>query len=96
MDKGIGFSRMARLDWLDVAAAASLQGKSAAEMRAMLRETIQEAVSTQADIATNLGKMMVDNAKRTMDVLTQGQNELKELIEKNISKLVEEAKAGLE
>ncbi|MBF0212633.1 MAG: phasin family protein [Magnetococcales bacterium] len=59
-------------------------------------KTIQEAVSTQADIATNLGKMMVDNAKRTMDVLTQGQNELKVLIEKNITKLVEEAKAGLE
>ncbi|MEO5347351.1 MAG: phasin family protein [Magnetococcus sp. YQC-9] len=59
-------------------------------------KTIQEAVSTQADIASNLGKMMVDNAKRTMEVLTQSQNELKSLIDKNITKLVEEAKAGLE
>ena len=54
--------------------------------------SLQDAVSAQAEIASELGTMMVDNAKRTMEVLSRGQNDLKVLIEKNVGDLMASSK----
>ena len=51
-------------------------------------KTVQEAMSTQAEITTEVGKMMVNNARATMDVLARSQEELKSLMENNISEMM--------
>lgn len=50
---------------------------------------ISKAFLIQLDIAIHLNKMMTQNANRTMEILNQGQNELAELIKKNINALAE-------
>ncbi len=55
-------------------------------------KTVQEAMSTQAEIASDVGQMLVGNARATMDVLTRSQDELKDLMENNITELMKQAK----
>ena len=55
-------------------------------------KTVQDVMDAQADVAEEVGKMMVDQAKKTMDLLTRSQDELKSLIEQDINELMEQAK----
>ncbi|MEO5334527.1 MAG: phasin family protein [Magnetococcus sp. YQC-5] len=55
--------------------------------------SVQDVVTAQSGIVTELGKMMVDNAKQTMDLLSRSQDELKGLIEQNLSDMVAQAKS---
>jgi len=57
-------------------------------------KTVQDVANAQANVATEVGKMMVDHAKQTMEVLTRSQEELKDLIEQDINELMEQAKSG--
>lgn len=57
-------------------------------------KSVQDVVNAQADIMADVGKMMVDNARQTMELLTRSQEELKELIEQDVSDLVEQVKSG--
>lgn len=58
-------------------------------------KTVQDVMTAQASTAEEVGKMMVGNAKRTMDLLTRSQEEIKQLIEKDLSAFVEQAKSGV-
>lgn len=57
-------------------------------------KTVQDVMEAQADVAAEVGKMMVDSAKQTMDLLSRSQEELKTLIEQDINELVDKAKAS--
>lgn len=59
-------------------------------------KTVQEAVSSQAEMASEIGKMILSNAQKSMAVLTRGQSELKNLIDQNVKDLMDKAKAGAE
>lgn len=56
-------------------------------------KTVQDAVTAQADITSEVGKMMIDRAKQTMEVLTRSQSELKTLMENNLNELMDQAKS---
>ena len=55
-------------------------------------KTVQDVMDAQADVATEVGKMMIEQAKQTMELLTRSQEELKTLIEKDVEDLMEQAK----
>ena len=55
-------------------------------------KTVQDVVNAHAVAATEVGKMMVDNAKQTIDVLNRSQEEVKTIIEQDINDLMEQAK----
>lgn len=57
-------------------------------------KTVQDAVTNQAEMASEVGKMILSNAQKSMEVLTRGQSELKNLIDQNIKDLMEKAKSG--
>ncbi|MBF0401087.1 MAG: phasin family protein [Magnetococcales bacterium] len=57
-------------------------------------KSVQDVVNAQADIMAEVGKMMVDNAKQTMELLTRSQDELKGLIEQDVNDLMEQVKSG--
>lgn len=57
-------------------------------------KSVQDVVNAQADIMADVGKMMVDNARQTMDLLTRSQEELKELIAQDMNDIVEQVKSG--
>ncbi|HIJ84893.1 MAG: Phasin 2 protein [Magnetococcales bacterium] len=57
-------------------------------------KTVQDAVTNQAELASEVGKMILSNAQKSMEVLTRGQSELKNLIDQNIKELMEKAKGG--
>lgn len=57
-------------------------------------KSVQDVMDAQADVAAEVGKMMVSQAKQTMEVLARSQEELKALIEQDIEELVERTKAG--
>lgn len=59
-------------------------------------KTVQEAVATQAEMASEIGKLILTNAQKSMEVLTRGQSELKNLMEENLKDLMNKAKAGTE
>ena len=47
-------------------------------------KTVEQAVSEQVKITSNMGQMMLSNAQATMQVLTSGQKELETLISKTV------------
>lgn len=47
-------------------------------------KTVQDAVTNQAELASEVGKMILSNAQKSMEVLTRGQSELKNLIDQNV------------
>ncbi|MBF0161492.1 MAG: phasin family protein [Magnetococcales bacterium] len=51
----------------------------------------QDVAIAQSNIVTEVGKMMADNARRTMELLSRSQNELKGLIEQELSDMVAQA-----
>ncbi len=55
-------------------------------------KTVQDVMDAQADVATEVGKMMIEQAKQTMELLTRSQEELKTLIEKDVEDFMEQAK----
>ena len=57
-------------------------------------KTVQDVVSAQADVAAEVGQMMVDNAKQTIELLSRSQDELKKLIEQDVNDIVEQAKSN--
>ncbi len=57
-------------------------------------KSVQDVVNAQADIVADVGKMMVENAKQTMDLLTRSQEELKGLIEQDLNDIVEQVKSS--
>jgi hypothetical protein len=48
-------------------------------------KTVEEAVSEQAKITSNMGQMMLDSAQANLKVLTAGQKELETLISSTVS-----------
>ena len=57
-------------------------------------KSVQDMTTAQADLVAEIGKMMVDNARETMDLLTRSQEELKTVIDQDISEMVEQVKAS--
>lgn len=57
---------------------------------------ISKVFLTQLDIAAHLNRMMMENTHRTMSILTRGQQELTELIEKNFTNLDNKVQANQE
>ncbi|MEO5364247.1 MAG: phasin family protein [Magnetococcus sp. DMHC-8] len=57
-------------------------------------KSVQDVVNAQADIVADVGKMMVENARQTMELLSRSQEELKGLIEQDLNDIVEQVKAG--
>ncbi|MBF0460645.1 MAG: phasin family protein [Magnetococcales bacterium] len=57
-------------------------------------KSVQDVVSAQADLVAEVGKLMVDSARQTMDLLSRSQEELKDLIEQDLNEIVEQVKAG--
>lgn len=57
-------------------------------------KTAQDAISAQAEITSEMGKMMVDNAKQTMEVLNRSQADLKALVEENVNEVMAKAKGS--
>ncbi|MBF0455764.1 MAG: phasin family protein [Magnetococcales bacterium] len=54
-------------------------------------KTVEQAVSEQARITSSMGKLVLDNAQATMQVLTNGQKELESLINKAVKENMEKA-----
>ena len=78
-----------------VTAAESFVSVSSKQIKGMGNlKTVQDVVSAQADIVSEVGKMMVDNARQTMELLSRSQDELKGLIEQDLNDIVEQVKAG--
>ncbi|MEO5349487.1 MAG: phasin family protein [Magnetococcus sp. YQC-3] len=77
-----------------VNAAESFVSVSSKQIKGMGNLTsVQDVVAAQSSIVTELGKMMVGNAKQTMDLLSRSQEELQALIKQNLGDMVEQAKA---
>ncbi|WP_193771296.1 phasin family protein [Candidatus Magnetaquicoccus inordinatus] len=57
-------------------------------------KSVQDVVNAQADIVSDVGKMMVENARQTMELLSRSQDELKGLIEQDLNDIVEQVKAN--
>ncbi|MBF0368395.1 MAG: phasin family protein [Magnetococcales bacterium] len=49
---------------------------------------VKQAVSTQAELASELGELMINHARKTMSVLTESKDELNSLVEKNVNDLL--------
>jgi phasin family protein len=78
-----------------VTAAESFVSVSSKQIKGMgSLKTVQDVVNAQADIVSEVGKMMVDNARQTMELLSRSQDELKGLIEQDLNDIVEQVKAG--
>ena len=78
-----------------VSAAESFVSVSSKQIKGMSNlKTMQDVVNAQADIVSEVGKMMVDNARQTMELLSRSQDELKGLIEQDLNDIVEQVKAG--
>lgn len=56
-------------------------------------KTKQDMANAQADIIAEVGKSMVDNAKQTMELLSRSQDELKELIERDLKDIAARVKS---
>lgn len=56
-------------------------------------KTKQDMANAQAEIITEVGKSMVDNAKQTMELLSRSQTELAELIERDLKDIAARAQA---
>lgn len=52
----------------------------------------KDALSAQADMAAELGNMLLGKAKQTMEVLTESRKELTDLMENNMKKFMDMAK----
>lgn len=52
----------------------------------------QSAVSSQADLASELGLLMIDHAKETMDILNKSKKDLSDLMENNLKKFLDMSK----
>ncbi|MBF0141910.1 MAG: phasin family protein [Magnetococcales bacterium] len=57
---------------------------------------VKEAMVDQADMASELGELMIGHAKQAMETLTQSKLELNELVEKNLKAFLAMSKAGKE
>jgi phasin family protein len=57
-------------------------------------KSVTDVVNAQADIVADVGKMMVENARQTMELLSRSQDELKGLIEQDLNDIVEQVKAN--
>ena len=78
-----------------VNAAESFVSVSSRQIKGMGNLTsVQDVINAQMDTASELGKMMVENAKQTMDLLSRSQEELKVLIEQNLNDISEQVKSS--
>ncbi|MEO5341678.1 MAG: phasin family protein [Magnetococcus sp. MYC-9] len=57
-------------------------------------KSVQDMANAQADLVAEVGKMMVDNARQTMELLSRSQEELKGLIDQDINEMVEQVKSA--
>ena len=78
-----------------VNAAESFVSVSSRQIKGMGNLTsVQDVINAQMDTASELSKMMVENAKQTMDLLSRSQEELKVLIEQNLNDISEQVKSS--
>ncbi|MBF0340748.1 MAG: phasin family protein [Magnetococcales bacterium] len=52
----------------------------------------KDLLATQTEIASEMAKDMRTNTMRAMEILTQGQKELKSFLEKNVQQIIEKTK----
>ncbi|MEO5339320.1 MAG: phasin family protein [Magnetococcus sp. MYC-9] len=76
-------------------AAESFVGVSSQQIKGMGNSaSFQDVATAQSKMATELGKVVADSARQTMELLSRGQEELKELVEQNLSDMVAQAKSS--
>ncbi|MBF0185854.1 MAG: phasin family protein [Magnetococcales bacterium] len=55
-------------------------------------KTVEDVAHAQANLVSEMGQLIVDNARQTLDLLTRSQAEVSEFLEQNVSELVEKTK----
>ncbi|MEO5376723.1 MAG: phasin family protein [Magnetococcus sp. DMHC-6] len=49
---------------------------------------VRDAVGSQADLTQELGELMINHARQTMELLTSGRDEIKTLVEKKMNDML--------
>jgi hypothetical protein len=55
-------------------------------------KTVEDVAQAQANMVSQMGQLIVSNARQTLDLLTRSQAEVSTFIEKNVSEMVDQVK----
>ncbi|WP_130470130.1 phasin family protein [Candidatus Magnetaquicoccus inordinatus] len=56
-------------------------------------KTVEDVAQAQAGMVAEMGQLIVDNARQTLDLLSRSQAEVNEFIEKNVHEMVDQVKS---